>query len=267
MRICSIEGCNEKHEAKGYCKKHYRSYHKYGDPLYIENKEGKSKRQNTLYEENHTIIDEIEHKKCSICENWFPMNKDYFYKNEANSIDGLHPYCKECTKEKASKWEKSNPEKRKKAKKRYDEKLERRLSRRETSKKFREEGRQRQWYRENKEKLTVYRVKRKMNRKHDISKEEWMKCKEYFNNQCAYCGLPVEEHFVKFKDELIHNDLHKEHVNHKGSNKIDNCVPSCQSCNSSKWTYSIEEWYNNENPNYTKERLDKIYKWLSGDYK
>ena len=30
MKICSVEGCNGKHYAKGYCQKHYRQIKKYG---------------------------------------------------------------------------------------------------------------------------------------------------------------------------------------------------------------------------------------------
>jgi hypothetical protein len=33
MRTCSVDGCTKKHEAKGYCDKHYQKYIKYGDPL------------------------------------------------------------------------------------------------------------------------------------------------------------------------------------------------------------------------------------------
>jgi hypothetical protein len=31
LKICSVEGCNRKHVAKGYCDKHYRQYKKYGE--------------------------------------------------------------------------------------------------------------------------------------------------------------------------------------------------------------------------------------------
>lgn len=33
MIICSVDYCNKKHEARGYCKNHYRKYMKFGDPL------------------------------------------------------------------------------------------------------------------------------------------------------------------------------------------------------------------------------------------
>lgn len=33
MRLCKIKNCNNKHNAKGYCKKHYLRFWLYGDPL------------------------------------------------------------------------------------------------------------------------------------------------------------------------------------------------------------------------------------------
>lgn len=36
MRTCSIKGCENKHNAKGYCQKHYVRFKKHGDPLYTK---------------------------------------------------------------------------------------------------------------------------------------------------------------------------------------------------------------------------------------
>lgn len=36
MKICNVEYCNRKHEARGYCKNHYKSFMKYGNPLYVD---------------------------------------------------------------------------------------------------------------------------------------------------------------------------------------------------------------------------------------
>lgn len=33
QRICSIDGCERKHYARGWCNSHYHSYRRYGDPL------------------------------------------------------------------------------------------------------------------------------------------------------------------------------------------------------------------------------------------
>ena len=34
-KICSIDVCNEKHEAKGFCQKHYYKFKNYGNPLHV----------------------------------------------------------------------------------------------------------------------------------------------------------------------------------------------------------------------------------------
>ncbi len=105
-----------------------------------------------------------------------------------------------------------------------------------------------------------------MHKKHEITKNEWELCKEYFVYKCAYCGLPIEEHYNQYKGEIRLTDFHKEHVNHDGSNDLSNCIPSCKNCNSEKHTSTLEEWYNKENENFTEERLEKILNWLNNDY-
>ncbi len=36
MRICSVPSCGKIHEAKGYCKRHYKSMRVHGDPLHVD---------------------------------------------------------------------------------------------------------------------------------------------------------------------------------------------------------------------------------------
>jgi len=36
MRKCSVDGCLEKHEAKGYCHSHYKRFMRHGDPLTVK---------------------------------------------------------------------------------------------------------------------------------------------------------------------------------------------------------------------------------------
>lgn len=33
MGVCTIEGCDKRHHAKGFCDAHYRKFRRYGDPL------------------------------------------------------------------------------------------------------------------------------------------------------------------------------------------------------------------------------------------
>ena len=35
-KICLISGCGRKHEARGYCRNHYRRFRMYGDPLVVK---------------------------------------------------------------------------------------------------------------------------------------------------------------------------------------------------------------------------------------
>ena len=35
VRICSVDGCKRRHDAKGFCDKHYRKWRRHGDPLGI----------------------------------------------------------------------------------------------------------------------------------------------------------------------------------------------------------------------------------------
>jgi 5-methylcytosine-specific restriction endonuclease McrA len=197
--------------------------------------------------------------------NLFPATQDYFYKTNKN---GLFPYCKECAKFKTKKWQKDNSEiyyagieKRNKNLKESQKQIMR-----NHAKMQRLNGYQKLYRQNNKEKFKKYRYERQ-HKNHKISAKEWKACKEYFNNQCAYCGLPIEEHYIIYKGERKLGDFHKEHVIHNGKNDLSNCVPSCKSCNSQKWEYKFEDWYNENNSVYGTERLNKIYRWLNEDYK
>jgi len=267
IKICSIEGCKDKHEAKGYCKKHYRAFHKYGDPLYKKEKKdnvkkySSSRKPRVSYEENHKIINNVEHKLCSECGKWLPMNSDNFYKNKSNYVDGFHPYCKECTKLKNTEWKNNNRDKVRNWDNQYAKTTRRRVSKRKHTTKQRLSGYGIKWRQENKDKVKQYNFKR-MNKNHDISKNEWESCKSYFKYSCAYCGISEKE--AKLQQGQY---LHKEHVHHDGADDLSNCVPACRSCNSQKWEYEFEEWYNEDNLRFSIKRFNIIIAWLNEDYK
>jgi hypothetical protein len=76
----------------------------------------------------------------------------------------------------------------------------------------------------------------------------------------------LEEHYNRFAGELRLTDFHKEHVDCNGSDDLSNCVPSCKTCNSSKHTEKLEDWYAENNSIFNKDRFDKIHKWLDNDW-
>ena len=66
MKICSIPDCDKKHYAKGYCRKHYEKFRKYGDPLHLE--------RNIEYEK-HGMTNTSEYKT------WGSMKERCYNKN------------------------------------------------------------------------------------------------------------------------------------------------------------------------------------------
>ncbi|KON90273.1 hypothetical protein AF332_11935 [Sporosarcina globispora] len=207
------------------------------------------------------MFNDITYKVCTNCSEWFEMNDENFYINKSNSLDGYHPYCKQCSSKKAKKWCDDNPEITKAAKRKYNKSPKGRPKLAANAQRQRENGDYYKWRRENKEYLYEWRRKRDMNKKHEISATEWESCKKYFNDCCAYCGITEEQ----ARDDQGQN-LHKEHVNHRGANDLSNCIPSCRICNSSKWAKDFDEFYNKDNLNFTAGRLHKIRKWLTEDY-
>ena len=74
----------------------------------------------------------------------------------------------------------------------------------------------------------------------------------FFDNKCAYTGIPLEEGF------------HLDHVvalSKGGCNYIYNLVPSNPGPNISKGANDMEEWYRKQEY-FSEERLQKIYDWI-----
>jgi hypothetical protein len=203
----------------------------------------------------------IETKICSWCNIEKPLTEFYFQKKHSKKRGDwiyYHPECKQCTKDQFGIWRKENPEKRAAQQHKYDVKPTTRKLRAKNDAIYRKQGKRREWQRNNPEKLKEYRENR-YHKKHDISSTEWAECKAVFNYRCAYCGMTFEEHKKRFNQ-----NLHQEHIIHNGENDLSNCVPSCKICNSEKGTFTLEEWYNKDNPKFKPERLDLINFWREG---
>ncbi len=209
------------------------------------------------------LIIDSETKKCTKCEETYPATEEFFYKQKTHtkkkgSFYKLSSWCKPCTIKNSFQWAKSiDPERRKEYFKKCDSQQYRKELKREYSKKQKESGYYKQYQEDNKDKFSGYGKNRRMNKEHEISETEWFECLDFFNNSCAYCGISEGEAYEKY-DQL----LHKEHVDHDGANDITNCVPSCKGCNASKHLFSLNEWYNDDNPIYSKRRYNRIVKWI-----
>lgn len=203
-------------------------------------------------------------KVCSKCNTLKSLSEFYSqkkYSKKRGDYTYYHPECKECAKRRSSIWISENREKHLESKRRYNHKEKPTQDKREFAKRQRESGYFKKWQQENKDKVKMYNSRRQ-HKNHDITDEEWERCKEYFNYRCAYCSISDSE-----AKSMYGNYLHKEHVDHEGADDLSNCVPACKLCNGQKHIFELNEWYNHENPRYSDERLVKINKWINGDYK
>jgi HNH endonuclease len=211
-------------------------------------------------------------KKCTQCLADYPATEEYFYKQKVTTkkkgtLFKLQAACIICRRKQSRERGNANKEQRRKnrrkwylANKDHDNAKSRAWQRnnperkKENDQRYRQSEIGKQKFRESAE--------RRKEINHNITNNEWNACKEYFDHTCAYCGMSYDEH-----KQSIGKDLHKEHVIADGRNDLKNCVPSCWRCNSSKWRYSLNNWYNENNPNYTYERYKFIYNWIRYDCK
>lgn len=85
------------------------------------------------------------------------------------------------------------------------------------------------------------------------TKEQWIKCIEFFNGECAYSGVLLDS-----------DNIQVEHIiplSKDGENSIKNIVPALDKVNYSKGIKNMETWYKKQHY-YSEERLAKIYKWI-----
>jgi len=196
---------------------------------------------------------------------WMPCTDEYFYKNKSSTKDGLNTWCKKCASKSSYEVNQVNYERFLEGEQRYRKTEKCNIADRAKYLRRKEEGYPQKWRANNPDKLKEYVNN---HRDHDILESEWIACQEYFNNECAYCGLPSEEHSANRKGKEFIMDFYKEHVDCEGYNDIRNCVPACRSCNSSKREKTLEEFFERTfNKNLTEDRYNKIIDWIGEDYK
>ena len=208
--------------------------------------------------------------ECTKCHKVLPATEEYFYKQKYKK-DGEECYklafpCKECRKKHQLNY--INKDGYKEKQKIYHASWSIRNRDREAVNKRRLRSERPEHYKayykeyqqKNMDKFVQYAKERNLEKKFIINNQEWKACLNYFDNSCAYCGLTNEEHKLKHRTRL-----HKEHVIVLGRNNLTNCVPACKECNSQKSRYSLNTWYNVENPVYSRERYLKICHWINTD--
>jgi hypothetical protein len=248
------------------------------------------KKKHIKYEDKHKTIDGLEYKWCPDCNDWFPMDAEYF-KVQPSKKDGYSDKCIVCQEkynhenymknreaqiEKSKEYIRNNREKHNKANREayQTNRWNFRETVRRSTQKRRDNGKYYYWLNNTEAGIASKnnQMKRNKEKKHVVYDIEWLNCKKYFANDygepcCAYCGLPINQHLIKYGGKIINGDFHKEHVVFNGKNDLSNCVPSCENCNNEKYDKTINEWYNINNPKFDRKKYLKIYKWIRWDYK
>lgn len=213
-KTCSIEGCEITHYALTYCKKHYRRFKKYGNPLelkvgwhansvvlpggYPETINGLTKRQsymkvyNQYYRESRADELMVNRKSYqeSNAEELNSRKREQYWENPQKFRDRVNAAYQK------------NPEKIKSSVLDYRSRNPAKIS----------ELRQRHRARLHDAPIV------------DLTRQEWETIKRMFNYRCAYCGKKPKQ-------------LTKDHItalSQGGGHTLTNIVPACQSCNSKK---------------------------------
>lgn len=195
------------------------------------------------------------HKICFSCNRELPLTNEFFHRANRNK-NGFTSRCRECIKKYSSHY---YLEKRNKILERckiYNKTNKEKISKyyKIYCKSSKERVRKSNYKKTNKDKTNLNTQKRRNAKKNLISSftyNDWLVCRKFFNNKCAYCGkskvLLTQEHFIPIT---------------KGGNYTkDNIIPVCLSCNSSKNNSDFSKWYKVQTF-YNKENEMRIYNYF-----
>ena len=212
---------------------------------------------------NRKITNEILYKKCNKCLEWYPETEEYFYmRNKSKPQLGLNAVCKKCNVKSSLKYINEHWDGFIQNVRRYIRNPKGKAAMKRNQIKQVEKGNRQRYRQNNPDKMKQY-AKNKMHKSHDITNLEWKSCYDIFNYECAYCGMTLEEHKNKYREQL-----HKEHVDNKGYLDLRNCVPACKSCNCIKHEMELNEFFKaGYIEKFTKEKYNKIIWWITEGYK
>jgi len=231
MKICKINGCNEKHYAKGLCKYHYTKQWREDNKEHClahrrKNKEKISVRRKKWQAKNREhILQQNKKYRQDHKEYRAEYNKQYQQKNKQKGI------------KKAERYRKAHPDLVKKSQKKYKQKHKEKIA------KFMKQYMKQYYHTVNgKAVIKAIRHNRRALTK-DLTGETIQQVYEaniakYGVLTCYLCGKPI-----------IDNDDSLEHstpVTRQGSNNYENLGIAHKKCNSRKGTMTLIEWFNNK---------------------
>ncbi|MBE0573322.1 HNH endonuclease [Candidatus Dojkabacteria bacterium] len=208
-------------------------------------------------------------KMCPKCNQQLPITPEYF---RVRTNGKPQSYCIQCEEVYKKEWyEKTRPAQLEKRKQNYRDNREKRLAqckerqlrlKKELSAYIKEyyqnnkeriEETNKRWRDANADKVRMYQrtyqrtrkgIKLGIDKGKPYTPEEWDLVTSFFGDKCVYCGKKTKltmDHFIP--------------VTSGGSTTLDNIVPACQKCNSSKSNHEPEKWCSPETYNYLSSLL------------
>ena len=169
----------------------------------------------------HIVKNDIEYKECSRCKLLLPLCE--FHK-DSSKWDGLHGFCKKCTKQENSRTYQKNPEEKRKKVRDYQRKTGFTSKYKSKYKPYNpkyyssEQSKTKKRARDLKRRV----LKRNADLEYEITDSTINKIKAKYENKCAYCGKDcVREYHID----------HKLPLSRGGGNNINNLALSCPTCN------------------------------------
>lgn len=211
------------------------------DKEYREKNKEKLSKQRKEWELNNLERHKTNQKR------WREENKEHLRKYREDNKERISKNYKE--------YRKKNLEHLKKNKKQWYEANKNHVIQYRKSNRERDNATARKWYSTPKgnmlSRLNTNRRRAKIAKlNNNFTINEWIKCKKYFNNSCAYCGSKTnleQEHFIP--------------VSNGGEFTKYNILPSCRTCNASKGNSVFLNWYKNYSK-FSEVRLEKIFMYL-----
>ena len=213
-------------------------------------KECRAKKRNKTNQRHSKIKDGL--KLCVKCKRWLPADLKHFNQDKKGK-DGLYAICKECRG-----WEFKIYQINKSVKAPEGHKF---CSRCQTLHRIDElSDRGNSFLCKSCRKIIFSRNfhirndnKHKTPKPMQLTTEQWEDCIKHFEGKCAYCGKKkklTQEHFIP--------------LSKGGEYSVNNIIPACGSCNSSKRDRDFFKWYPNQKF-YSKTRENKILRYLEYD--
>ena len=165
----------------------------------------------------HLVVNGIEQKHCSRCNEWKPLED--FYKDNSK-WDGLHAFCKKCTSKIDHDTYMKDPQSKYKKVLEYQRRTGRISRYHPYDPKYYSSPNGKEHKKKNDQKRRE--LIKAANAEHKITPEDIDNVKLKYNNRCAYCG--------KDCTEIYHID-HILPLCRGGKNNIENLALSCPRCN------------------------------------